>query len=160
MPVELGVKLAIVQDQNQFILHHHIMQNQQDVDIAKNLVLSVKQKYGNIDSISLDRGFWSPENKAVLKEYVCNVVMPKKGYKNQERQAIETGKEFTKLRHKHSAVESGINCLQEHGLKKVPDKGIEGYKRYIAFGIVGYNIHLLGAIVLSRHYHNLSKQVA
>ena len=160
VPVELGVKLAIVQDQNQFILHHHIMQNQQDVDVAKNLVLSVKQKYGNIDSISLDRGFWSPENEAVLKEYVCNVVMPKKGYKNQERQAIETGKEFTKLRHKHSAVESGINCLQEHGLKKVPDKGIEGYKRYIAFGIVGYNIHLLGAIVLSRHYHNLSKQVA
>ena len=90
----------------------------------------------------------------------CKVVMPKKGYKSQERTTIESEKEFTKLRHQHSAVESGINSLQEHGLKKVPDKGIKGYKRYIAFGIVGYNTHLLGAIALARHYQNLSKQAA
>lgn len=160
VPVEFGVKLAIVQDQHQFILHHHIMQNQQDVNIAQDLVLSVQDKYSKIDSISLDRGFWSPENEAAIKDHVRKVVMPKKGYKSQERTTIESEKEFTKLRHQHSAVESGINSLQEHGLKKVPDKGIEGYKRYIAFGIVGYNTHLLGAIALARHYQKLSKQVA
>ena len=160
VPVEFGVKLAVVQDQHQFILHHHIMQNQQDVNIAQDLVLSVQEKYGKIDSISLDRGFWSPENEAAIKDHVRKVVMPKKGYKSQERTTIESEKEFSKLRHQHSAVESGINSLQEHGLKKVPDKGIEGYKRYIAFGIVGYNTHLLGAIALARHYHKLSKQVA
>ena len=74
--------------------------------------------------------------------------------------AIEDEKEFTKLRHQHSGVESGINALQEHGLKKVPDHGIEGYKRYIAFGIVGYNIHRLGTIALPRHYRALRKQAA
>ena len=160
VPVELGVKLAIVQDQNQFILYHHIMQNQQDVDIAKNLVLAVKEKYGDIDSISFDRGFWSPTNEAKIKGLVRKVVMPKKGYKSIERQTIENEKEFTKLRYSHSAVESGINALQEHGLKKVPDKGIDGYKRYISFGIVGYNIHRIGTIALERYYTKLSKQAA
>ncbi len=160
VPVELGVKLAVVQDQHQFILHHHVMQQQQDVHIAQDLVLAVEEKYGTIDSISLDRGFWSVENEAALKEHVRKVVMPKKGYKNQERQAIEDEKEFTKLRHQHSGVESGINALQEHGLKKVPDHGIEGYKRYIAFGIVGYNIHRLGTIALARHHRTLRKQAA
>ena len=160
VPVELGVKLAIVQDQHQFILHHHVMQQQQDVHIAQDLVRAIEEKYGTIDSMSLDRGFWSVENEAALKERVRKVVMPKKGYKNQERQAIEDEKEFTKLRHQHSAVESGINALQEHGLKKVPDHGIEGYKRYVAFGIVGYNIHRLGAIALARHYRALRKQAA
>ena len=160
VPVELGVKLAIVQDQHQFILHHHVMQQQQDVHIAQDLVRAIEEKYGTIDSMSLDRGFWSVENEAALRERVRKVVMPKKGYKNQERHAIEDEKEFTKLRHKHSAVESGINALQEHGLKKVPDHGVEGYKRYVAFGIVGYNIHRLGAIALARHYRALRKQAA
>ena len=160
VPVELGVKLAIVQDQHQFILHHHVMQQQQDVHIAQDLVRAIEEKYGTIDSMSLDRGFWSVENEAALKERVRKVVMPKKGYKNQERQAIEDEKEFTKLRHQHSAVESGINALQEHGLKKVPDHGVEGYKRYVAFGIVGYNIHRLGAFALARHYRALRKQAA
>ena len=160
VPVELGVKLAIVQDQHQFILHHHVMQQQQDVHIAQDLVRAIEEKYGTIDSLSLDRGFWSVENEAALKERVRKVVMPKKGYKNQERQAIEDEKEFTKLRHQHSAVESGINALQEHGLKKVPDHGVEGYKRYVAFGIVGYNIHRLGAIALARHYRALRKKAA
>ena len=160
VPVELGVKLAIVQDQHQFILHHHVMQQQQDVHIAQDLVRAIEEKYGTIDSLSLDRGFWSVENEAALKERVRKVVMPKKGYKNQERQAIEDEKEFTKLRHQHSAVESGINALQEHGLKKVPDHGVEGYKRYVAFGIVGYNIHRLGAFALARHYRALRKQAA
>ena len=160
VPVELGVKLAIVQDQHQFILHHHVIQQQQDVHIAQDLVRAIEEKYGTIDSLSLDRGFWSVENEAALKERVRKVVMPKKGYKNQERQAIEDEKEFTKLRHQHSAVESGINALQEHGLKKVPDHGVEGYKRYVAFGIVGYNIHRLGAIALARHYRALRKQAA
>ena len=160
VPVELGVKLAVVQDQHQFILHHHVMQQQQDVDIAQDLIRAVEEKYGKIDSISLDRGFWSVENEAALKERVRKVVMPKKGYKNQERQTIENEKEFVKLRHQHSGVESGISALQEHGLKKVPDHSVEGYKRYISFGIVGYNIHRLGAIALARHYRALRKKAA
>jgi hypothetical protein len=160
VPVELGVKLTIVQDQHQFILHHHVMEKEQDVHVAVKIVEAVRKKYGVVDSISFDRGYWSPENEIELNKQVRKVVIPKKGYRNQDRQAIEGEKEFKKLRHKHSAVESGINDLQVHGLQKVPDHGIEGYKRYIALGIVGYNIHRLGAILLKKYNKAGRKQAA
>lgn len=150
VPVEFGIKLAIVQDQNQFILHHHVMENQQDVDIAVDLAHAIEKKYGKIDSISFDRGFWSPANDAALREMIRQVVLPKKGYRNQERLVIEEEKEFKKLRKKHSAIESGIHALEAHGLDKIPDNGIDGYKRYVAFGIVGYNIHRLGSLLMHK----------
>jgi len=152
VPVELGVKLAIVQDKHQFILHHHVMEHQQDVDVATDLANTVKAQYGAIDSMSFDRGFWSPENQRVLEKDIRKLVLPKKGYKNQARQAIENEKEFKKLRKEHSAVESGIHALQHHGVAIVPDKGIKNYKRYIALGVLGYNLHHLGSILLKKEY--------
>jgi len=160
VPVEFGIKLAVVQDQHQFILHHHVMENVQDVHVAVEVAKAVREKYGEIDSLSFDRGFWSPANEVELNAIVRKVVMPKKGYRNQERQVIEDDKEFKKLRYKHSAVESGINTLQVHGLGKVPDQGIEGYKRYISLGVVGYNIHRLGSILLQKHNKAERKRAA
>jgi len=160
VPVEFGIKLAVVQDQHQFILHHHVMENQQDVNVAVEVANAVRQKYGEIDSMSFDRGFWSPDNEVELNTIIRKVVIPKKGYRNQARQAIEGEKEFKKLRHKHSAVESGINALQVHGLEKVPDRGIDGYKRYISLGVVGYNIHRLGSILMQKQNKAERKRAA
>lgn len=160
VPVELGVKLAIVQDKHQFILHHHVMEHQQDAHVAVDLAESVKTQYGVIDAMSFDRGFWSPENQRVLEKEIRKLVLPKKGYKNQSRQAIENEKEFKKLRKEHSAVESGIHALQHHGVDVVPDKGIENYKRYIALGVLGYNLHLLGNILLKKEYRRKRKRAA
>lgn len=159
-PFELGVKVAIVQDQHQFILHHQVMEKQQDAEIAVSVAQAVKERYGAIDSMSYDRGFWSADNESKLLEMVRKVVLPKKGYLDKKRQEIESEKEHVALRMKHSAVESGINALQVHGLKKVPDSGIEGYKRYVALGVLGYNIHKLGAILLARHYKQTKKNAA
>lgn len=156
-PFELGVKVAIVQDQHQFILHHHVMEKQQDAEIAVPIAQIVKERYGEIDSMSYDRGFWSADNESKLLGIVHKVVLPKKGYLDKKRREIESEKEHVALRMKHSAVESGINALQIHGLKKVPDSGIEGYKRYVALGVLGYNIHKLGAILLARHYKQMKK---
>lgn len=160
VPVEFGIKLAVVQDQYQFILHQHVMEKVQDVSVGVTIAQAVREKYGEIDSMSFDRGFWSPENEVELNTFIDKVVVPKKGYRNQERQAIEGDKEFKKLRHKHSAVESGINALQVHGLGKVLDHGIEGYKRYISLGIVGYNIHRLGSILMQKHNKAERKRAA
>ena len=124
------------------------MEKEQYVDVAVDLVKAACEKYGEIHSVSLDRGFWSPGNNDELNTMIPKVVIPKKGYKSSERQHIEDEKEFKKLRHKHSAVESGINALQVHGLGKVLDHGIDGYKRCIALGVVGYNIHRLGSILM------------
>ncbi len=36
----------------------------------------------------------------------------------------QNSKEFIELRHKHSAIESGINALEVYGLDRCPDRGV------------------------------------
>ena len=48
---------------------------------------------------------------------------------------------------KHSAVESDINELEQHGLDRCPDSGIDGYRRYVGLAVLGTNLHRLGTIL-------------
>jgi hypothetical protein len=43
VPVELGVKVCILEDQHQFILHHHVMERQTDDQIAVTMVTEAKK---------------------------------------------------------------------------------------------------------------------
>ena len=77
-----------------------------------------------------------------------------KGHGEQERESAE---DFVNARRKHSAVESAINALEVHGLDKCPDHGIDGFKRYVALGIVARNIHKLGAVVKKLDYQSYTE---
>jgi len=57
----------------------------------------------------------------------------------------ENSDAFKHSRRKHSAVESGINALEVHGLDRCLDHGIEGFRRYVALAVVPRNIQKLGA---------------
>ena len=48
-----------------------------------------------------------------------------------------------------STIESDINCLEQHGLNRCPDKGLSGYKRYVGLGVLAFNLHRIGAALLS-----------
>jgi IS5 family transposase len=37
--------------------------------------------------------------------------------------------------------------LEQHGLDKCPDTGIDGFKLYVSVGIVGKNIQRIGSIL-------------
>ena len=67
--------------------------------------------------------------------------------KNQAEQAEESGKTFQKLRHRHSAAGSDINHLEHHGLDRCLDKGVKGFKRYCALGVVAANLHKMGNVL-------------
>jgi hypothetical protein len=150
--VELGHNILIASDQFQFIVYNKVIFNQQDVELAIPIAESLYVKFGEnaIDSISLDKGFWKPENKLLLQTHFPNVIMPKKGNKNKAEQAEEKSKIFKKLRNKHSAVESNINSLEHHGLNRCPDKGKKGFVKYTALGVLSYNLHRFGLIVMSK----------
>ena len=113
-----------------------------------------------IDSISFDKGFWSPTNYAQLAGLVDKLIMPKKGKLNKLEQQREQDKTFRALRHKHAAVESAINCLEHHGQNRCPDKGLYGFHRYTALGVLTYNLHKLGNILLAQDKKQLSKSPA
>lgn len=149
--VEIGHKILIATDQFHFILLHQVIEHQEDVELSIQLVDKLLISFGekSIDSLSLDKGFWKKEHKALLQLFISRVIMPKKGKKNLMEQEEESSKKFKKLRNKHSAVESNINSLEHHGLNRCPDKGMKGFKKYTAIGVLAYNLHLLGNVILS-----------
>ena len=147
VPVELGLRVCIMEDQDRFILHHRVMVKSTDDQVAFAMVGETKQKFPKLRAVSMDKGFYSPANQEVLKPRLECVVLPKKGRLSQADKNRESDPEFVKLRKQHSAVESAINALEVHGLDKCPDHGLRGFKRYIAMAVVARNIQRLGAVL-------------
>lgn len=147
VPVELGLRVCIVEDQSRFILHHKVMVKQTDDQVTVEVAQHTVDRYPQVKSISYDKGFHSPENQKELKELVERVVLPRKGKLSEKSKADESDPEFKRLRRKHSAVESGINALEVHGLDTCPDHGLIGFERYVALAVLGRNIHRLGAVL-------------
>lgn len=147
VPVELGLRVCVVEDKNQFILHHKVMEKCTDDQVAVPIVEETKKRFPKLRAISMDKGFHSQENQIELKKHLECVVLPKKGRLSKNDKERESEPEFFHLRRQHSAVESAINALEIHGLDKCPDHGIDGFKRYVALAVVARNIHRLGAIL-------------
>lgn len=72
------------------------------------------------------------------------LLFPKKGKRNKLEQEGETSEEFIKLKQKHSAVDSGINGLENYGLDCCLDHGIIGFKRYVRLAVLARNLQIIG----------------
>jgi IS5 family transposase len=147
VPVELGVKVCVLEDQHRFILHHQVMQKKTDDQVTVSMVAETKKRFPKMNACSFDKGFHSQTNQIELKELLELVALPRKGKLSQQAQATEQSETFIKARRAHSAVESAINALEVHGLDMCPDHGIDGLKRYVALAVVARNIHRIGAIL-------------
>ena len=144
---ELGVRVCVIEDQYRFILHHHVMKKETDEKVAVLMATEAKNRFEDMVSCSFDKGFYSKINKAELEKILGVVILPKKGKLSYEEKETENSEEFVRLRHEHSAVESAINALENHGLDRCPDHGIEGFERYVALAILGRNLQVLGNII-------------
>lgn len=147
VPVELGLRVCVLEDQHRFILHHHVMEKITDDQVAVTMVDEARKRFPRLASTSFDKGFHSPANQRDLAERLERVVLPKKGKLGVADKQRENDPEFQRLRRCHSAVESAINALEVHGLDQCPDHGIGGFKRYAALAVVARNLHRLGAIL-------------
>ena len=155
---ELGLKVCILEDQFGYILHHHVMENQTDNQVAVSMVAAAKMKFDALSSCSFDKGFHSPFNQEKLSALLDQVVLPRKGKRSARVREIETSAKFVQARHQHAAVESAINALENHGLDRCPDHGITGFKRYIALAVLARNIQILGATVRKKTLKSLKRK--
>jgi hypothetical protein len=150
--VELGHNTLIATDQYQFILYHEVFEHQVDksrtIAIGRNIADKYKGAGYHLSSISFDRNFFSFNAKKELNKLFDLVILPKPGKKSQAQIEEESADNFVKKRKGHSAVESNINELEHHGLSKCRDKGIDGFKRYVAYGVLAYNLHRMGRILV------------
>jgi uncharacterized protein Yka (UPF0111/DUF47 family) len=158
-PQELGLKVCILEDQYGFILHHQIMQRQTDDQVAVPMVLAAKVKFPELSLCSFDKGYYTPQNVKELNELLDKVILCKKGKLSKEQAEAESSDDFMRYRRQHSAVESGINALENHGLDRCPDHGIEGFTRYVSLAILSRNIQILGNIIQKRNI-NKRKRIA
>ena len=158
-PVELGLKVCVMEDQFGFILGHRVMEKESDADIPGVMVKETKEKYDYFASCSFDKGFYSKGNKARLSEEI-EVIMPKKGKLNKQEREEESASTFIGKRYQHSAVESCINALEQHGLDRCLDHGIEGFKRYVSLAVLARNIQQIGAMLRDKSRHKKLKKKA
>jgi len=150
--VELGHRLLIATDQHELIQDYDVPVGGADVDQSVPVADRLLGRYGvgQIASLSFDKGFTRAQDRDLLTLYVPMVVMPKRGKKNAAESARESERKFVALRRQHSAVESDINSLEHHGLNRCLDAGLDGYRRYVGFGVLSYNLHVIGRELLGR----------
>jgi hypothetical protein len=145
VPVELGLRVCIMEDQYGFILHHNVMKKETDDQVAVRMVAETQARFAHFNGCGFDKGFHSPANQIELQKRLKHPVLPKKGRRNKEELKRERSEEFKADKRQHSAVESAINALEVHGLDKCPDHGIEGFERYVGLAVLSRNIQKLGA---------------
>ena len=147
VPQELGLRVCILEDQHGFILHHHVMEHQTDAQVAVPMVEASKKKFPGLNTCSFDKGFHSRDNQTRLRKILDHVVLPRKGKCSSKEKEIEQSEQFVSARMQHSAVESAINALENHGLDRCPDHGLNGFTRYVSLAVLSRNIQIIGAIV-------------
>jgi len=155
---ELGVRVCVVEDQYGFILHHMVMQELTDERVAVPIVEQTKERYPELSSCSFDKAFWTPENKRKLAKILDSVAMRRKGRPTEAEQLEQSDPEYQRAYRRHPAIESAIHALENHGLDRCRDHGIEGFRRYVAMAMVARNIQQLGSILFEIEKRKLEKE--
>ena len=150
VPVELGVPVAIVEDQYQFLLEHRILWEGSDTDAAVPVIVATRERFPELVACSFDRGFHSPQNQAALGDTLELNAMPAKGRLPASRREHEAQPDFALARQQHPAVESAINNLEQRGLDRVRTHGKAGFARTVALSILAANVLRVGFLIRAR----------
>lgn len=141
------MRVCVLEDQHQFILHHRVMWQETDDKVAVPMIEAALQRFPMIKQCSFDKGFYSKTNVPALNELLENVIMPKKGRCNKEEKAWQESETFGEARCQHSAVEACINNLEVRGLDRCLSYGRDGFERHVALSIVATNVHRIGLLL-------------
>ena len=158
--VELGHNVLVTTDQYHFILDYKTMEGERDNSQPLPLMGRLQNAYKSgyvLSSISFDRGFYSKLSKEGLEKTFTTVIMPSKGRPSKKAKEEESGKRYRLFMNRHSAVESNINELEHCGVNKVPDRGLIGFKRYVGYGVMAYNLKRLGNLVIESRARKKAK---
>ena len=159
-PVELGVPVCVLEDQHGFLLHHEILWEGGDVDIAVPMIEAAQARYPDLRACSFDRGFHSPENRVRLDALLDHNVLPRKGRLAKADRTREEDPAFVEARRQHPAVESAINNLEHRGLDRVLAYGADGFDRVVALSVLAFNLHRLGLLLRRREQRRARRRAA
>ena len=151
--MQFGRLVLVYEDAAGFVVQQHLLprdQGDKDVVVAQTRILQNRLN-GQMESLSLDCGFHSPNNQTELIGIVPGLCLPKPGVKQAAKQKATASVQFRQARQRHSGIESAIGALQAgNGLKRCRDRSEIGFQRYLALGILGRNLHTLGRLVIAQ----------
>ena len=110
VPVELGLRVCVLQDQFGFTLHHQVIEQKTDDQVAVSMALGAKVRFPSMKQVSFDNGFWSPANYEQLVLQFERIILSTKGRRNAQEKAREDHLKLKRAKRKHSALESDINA--------------------------------------------------
>lgn len=150
-PVELGHNVLVATDQYHFMLYAKVYEKEVDSQQTIEIGQKIEEQYGatnELGGISFDKNFHSYPAEKSLEQKFKIVVLPKSG--RPSKRALEKSENiaYQELKRAHSGIEGNINQLEQNGLDICPDKGIDGFKRYVAYGVLSYNLHKLGMMLV------------
>ena len=152
-PVQFGRLVLVYEDAAGFIVHHHLLpRNKGDRDVVVEQTKKLQEWLnGRMESLSLDRGFHSPENQERLLKIVTCPCLPKPGTRQAAQQEATASVQFRQARQRHPGIESAIGALQAgNGLERCRDRTELGFERYLSLGILGRNLQTLGRLLIAQ----------
>jgi len=150
-PVQFGRLILVFEDKAGFVVHL-LARDKGDRDVIVEQTRALQDVLnGKMESLSLDRGFHSPQNQLLLAQIVKHPCLPKPGAKQAAEQEETATVKFRKARQRHSGIESAIGALQSgNGMKRCRDHTEIGYQRYLSLAILGRNLHTLGRLLIAQ----------
>lgn len=156
-PVQFGRLVLVFEDGAGFLTQHRLLKRtESDRDVAVPETRRLQQRFNQqVEELSFDRGFHSPENQVELAKLVKSPCLPKPGFKQAAAQLAEQSTAasltFRAAKQRHPGIESAINGLQSgNGQTRCRDRGELGLERYLALGILGRNLHTFGRLLIQR----------
>jgi hypothetical protein len=152
-PIQYGHKVLLIEDAVGFICHYEVVANGVlDQDVLVPEMTELQQRVGGkIKRASFDRAFHTPDNQEKLAVIVDHPCIPRKGRLSGRKQEEEASMAFRQARQNHPGIESAIGALQSgNGQERCRDKSKLGYERYVALGILGRNLQVLGKLLLAQ----------
>ena len=152
-PIQFGRLVLVFEDGAGFITHHHVLpRDKGDRDVVVEQTRTAQKRHrGKIRRGSFDRGFHSPRVQDELAKILEHPCVPMPGSRQAAQQEETASVEFRNARQSHPGVDSAIGALQSgNGLKRCHDRTEKGFERYIALGVLGRNLHVLGKLLIAR----------
>jgi IS5 family transposase len=147
-PVEFGHKVWLDEVDGGIVTHYRILDgNPNDEDQWEPSLKAHAETFNQPpDQASADRGLYSASNEKLAKDLgVKRVILPKRGYKSQQRREHERQDWFVEGRKWHAGVEGRISVLKRaHGLGRCLDHGSTGFERWIGWGVIAGNLAVIG----------------
>lgn len=147
-PVEYGHKVWFNEVDGGIVTHFRILTGNPNDETQWEPSLNAHvESFGRPpDQASADRGLYSASNEQFAKDLgVQRVVLPKRGYKSQQRREHESQPWFVEGRKWHAGVEGRISVLKRaHGLRRCLNHGFPGFERWIGWGVIAANLAVMG----------------